>query len=92
MAVRLLIVSFIVILLDSCQGEVIITDLDGTTAIAQFRSMAASFGQSIPKGMFIILCTDKTYVYILHIMFYKKRFIRNGFWTSLIFEKNKKLD
>ena len=26
------------------------------------------------------------------IMFYKKRFIRNGFWTSLIFEKNKKLD
>ena len=60
--VRLLIVSFIVILLDSCQGEVIITDLDGTTAIAQFRSMAASFGQSIPKGMFIILCTDKTYV------------------------------
>ena len=47
--VRLLIVSFIVILLDSCQGEVIITDLDGTTAIAQFRSMAASFGKAIPK-------------------------------------------
>ena len=47
--VRLLIVSFIVILLDFCQGEVIITDLDGTTAIAQFRSMAASFGKAIPK-------------------------------------------
>ena len=26
------------------------------------------------------------------IMSYKKRFRRNGFWTSQIFEKNKKFD